>query len=136
MANTESLAIPPYNRPNDNTVIMLACGNLYVVYICVNTSLSVLLIDPYRLTQGQAGLIYLPFGIGGTISTFFSCHTLDKAYLDARMRQGLSTNRAVGDDLENLPIEEARLGMIWAPVLVTACSVIALAGCCIFVMSV
>lgn len=49
----------------------------------------------------QAGLIYLPFGIGGTVSTFFSGHLLDKAYRDAWTKRGLSVNKAVGDDLDN-----------------------------------
>ena len=55
----------------DNTSIILACGLLYVVYICVTASLSVLFIDIYGLNQWQAGLIYLPFGLGGTVSTLF-----------------------------------------------------------------
>ncbi|KAL9020456.1 MAG: hypothetical protein Q9185_002331 [Variospora sp. 1 TL-2023] len=93
----------------DNAVIILACGMLYVVYTCINTSLSVLFIDIYKLTQWQAGLTYLPFGIGGTVSTFFSGRLLDKAYRDARTERGLSTNKAVGDDLDNFPIEKARL---------------------------
>ncbi|KAL8814981.1 MAG: hypothetical protein Q9223_005842 [Gallowayella weberi] len=109
----------------DNAVIILACGILYVVYTCINTSLSVLFIDIYRLTQWQAGLIYLPFGIGGTVSTFFSGHLLDKAYREARTKLGLSTDKAVGDDLANFPIEKARLGIIWTPMLITSCSVLA-----------
>lgn len=109
----------------DNTVVILACGILYVVYTCINTSLSVLFIDIYKLTQWQAGLIYLPFGIGGTVSTFFSGHVLDKAYRNARTKRGLSTNKAVGDDLDDFPIEKARLGIIWVPMLVTASSVLA-----------
>ncbi|KAL8841559.1 MAG: hypothetical protein Q9176_003181 [Flavoplaca citrina] len=109
----------------DNTVIILACGMLYAVYTCINTSLSVLFIDIYTLTQWQAGLIYLPFGIGGTVSTFFSGHLLDKAYRDARTKRGLSTNKSVGDNLDIFPVEKARLGIIWAPMLVTACSVLA-----------
>lgn len=109
----------------DNTVIILACGLLYVVYTCINTSLSVLFIDNYSLTQWQAGLIYLPFGIGGTVSTFFSGRLLDKAYRGARTKRGLSVNKAVGDDLDNFPIEKARLGMMRAPMLLTACAVLA-----------
>lgn len=43
----------------DNAVIMFAAGLLYVVYTCINASLSVLLIDVYKLNQWQAGLTYL-----------------------------------------------------------------------------
>lgn len=109
----------------DNTTIILAAGILYVVYTSINISLSVLFIDIYKLNQWQAGLIYLPFGIGGTVSTFFSGLLLDKAYHNARTKRGLSTDKAVGDDLDNFPVEKARLGIIWIPMLVTTCSVVA-----------
>ena len=109
----------------DNAIIILACGLLYTIYTCVTASLSVLFIDIYKLNQWQAGLVYLPFGIGGTVSTFFSGTLLDKAYRDARTKQGLSTDKAIGDDLDNFPIEKARLGIIWTPMIVTAASVVA-----------
>jgi predicted MFS family arabinose efflux permease len=108
----------------DNTIIIIACGILYIVYTCINTSLSVLFIEIYKLNQWQAGLIYLPFGIGGTVSTFFSGRLLNKAYRKARTKQGLSTNVAVGDDLDSFSVEKARLGIIWTPMFVTTCSVV------------
>ena len=109
----------------DNTIIIVACGILYIIYTCINTSLSVLFIDIYKLNQWQAGLIYLPFGIGGTVSTFFSGPLLNKAYRKARTEQGLSTDMAAGDDLDNFSVEKARLGVVWAPMLMTTCSVVA-----------
>lgn len=109
----------------DNTVIIIACGILYVNYTCINTSLSVLFIEIYQLNQWQAGLIYLPFGIGGIVSTFFSGPLLNKAYRNARTKQGLPTDKAVGDDLDNFSVEKARLSVIWTPMLVTTCSVVA-----------
>ena len=109
----------------DNTIIIIACGILYTIYTCINTSLSILFIDIYKLNQWQAGLIYLPFGVGGTVSTFFSGPLLDKAYRNARTKRGLPTDKAVGDDLDNFPVEKARLGVVWTPMLVTTCSVVA-----------
>lgn len=109
----------------DNTIIILACGILYVIYTCINTSLSILFIDIYKLNQWQAGLIYLPFGVGGTVSTFYSGRLLDNTYRNARTKRGLSTDRAIGDDLDNFPIEKARLSVVWIPMLVTTCSVMA-----------
>ncbi|KAL8993621.1 MAG: hypothetical protein Q9169_006209 [Polycauliona sp. 2 TL-2023] len=111
-------------RP-DNAIIITAAGLLYVIYTCINTSLSVLFINIYHLNQWQAGLIYLPFGIGGTISTFYSGQLLDKAYADFRAKEGLSTDKIVGDDLDGFAVEKARLSVIWIPLLVTACSVVA-----------
>lgn len=109
----------------DNLIIILACGILYVIYTCINTSLSVLFIDIYKLNQWQAGLIYLPFGLGGTVSTFFTGPLMNKAYRNARTARGLSTDKAVGDDLDTFPVEKARLSVIWIPMLVTTCSVVA-----------
>lgn len=109
----------------DNAVIILACGLLYAVYTCVNASLSTLFIDIYELNQWQAGIIYLPFGVGGTVSTFFSGPLLNTAYRNARTKQGLSTDKAGGDDLDNFVIEQARLMVIWIPMLLTTFSVVA-----------
>ena len=109
----------------DNAVIITACGILYVIYTCINASLSVLFINIYNLNQWQTGLIYLPFGLGGVTSTFFSGQLLDKAYRRARTTRGLSTDKVRGDDLDSFPIEKARLGIIWIPILLTTCSVVA-----------
>ena len=109
----------------DNAIIILACGLLYVVYTCIAASLSVLFIDIYKLNQWQAGLIYLPFGLGGTASSFVSGTMLNKAYCNARKKQGLPTDKATGDDLDSFAVEKARLSIIWTPMFVTTCSVVA-----------
>lgn len=109
----------------DNATIILACGLLYAVYTCINASLSTLFIEIYQFNQWQAGLIYLPFGLGGTGSTFISGPLLDRAYRNARTSRGLSTDRARGDDLDNFPVEKARLSVVWIPMIITICSIIA-----------
>lgn len=76
------------------------------------------MIERYGLTEWQAGLIYLPFALGGTASTFFSGYLLDTAYSKARSARGLSTDRIKGDDLDDFPIEKARLNVMWVPMLV------------------
>jgi MFS family permease len=108
----------------DNAVVIFACGLLYVVYTCINASLSLLFIDIYNLNQWQAGLVYLPFGIGGVVSTFISGPLLDKAYQRERSERGLSTDKAKGDDLDTFPIEKARLRVVWVPMAVTTASVV------------
>lgn len=78
----------------------------------------------YGLSEWQAGLIYLPFALGGTASTLFSGHLLDTAYSKARMKRGLRTDRIRGDDLDKFPIERARLDVMWIPMLlITLCTV-------------
>ena len=109
----------------DNAVVALAGGLNYAVYTCVIATLSTLFIEIYRLNEWQAGLIYLPLGLGGTVSTFFSGALLDNAYRRARTKRGLSADRVKGDDLDNFPVEKARLNVMWVPLLVIALSVIA-----------
>ena len=109
----------------DNAIIILACGFLYVVYTCINASLSTLFVSIYKLNQWEAGLIYLPFGLGGVLSSFISGRLLNKAYRKSRTEQGLSTDKVVGDDLDKFAIEKARLRIIWTPLFFTTCSVLA-----------
>jgi MFS family permease len=108
----------------DNFVIICACGLLYVVYTCVNTSLAIIFVSVYHLTQWQAGLIYLPFGLGGVLSTTFSGPLINNAYKRARSRQGLASDHINGDDMDTFSIERARINVIWAPLLVTSASVL------------
>jgi MFS family permease len=132
---SNSLATRKWRMPNpfkslmilvrkDNTIIITACGLLYVVYTCVNTSLSTLFVDMYGFNQWQTSLIYIPFGAGGIVSTLFSGPLLDHAYRKARTEQGLSTDRAAGDDLDSFPVEKARIRVLWIPLLVTTFSVL------------
>ncbi|KAK8138009.1 hypothetical protein PG984_001389 [Apiospora sp. TS-2023a] len=103
----------------DNTVVILASALMYTVYSCVIASLSTLFIKIYGLNQWQAGLIYLPFGIGGTSSTFISGPLLDWAYRKARSRHDTPGSSRRDDNIDEFPIERARLSIMWAPVLIT-----------------
>lgn len=90
----------------------------------LTASLSTLFIEIYGLSEWQAGLIYLPFALGGTASTLCSGQLLDKAYSKARKQCGLPTDLIRGDDLDNFPIEKARLNVMWIPMfLITLCTV-------------
>ncbi|OAP58193.1 hypothetical protein AYL99_07283 [Fonsecaea erecta] len=107
-----------------STADVLGRRPIYMVALTLYLG-ATLFIDIYKLDQWQAGLIYLPFGLGGTISTFFSGSLLDNAYRQTRTKRGLSTDKVAGDDLDNFAIEKARLSVIWIPMLVTICSVLA-----------
>jgi MFS family permease len=109
----------------DNAVVVLAYGLMYALYTCVIASLSTLCIEIYGLNQWQAGLVYLPFGLGGTVSTFFSGSVLDSAYRRARARRGLSADKVKGDDLDSFPVEKSRLSVMWLPMAVAGLSVVA-----------
>lgn len=59
------------------------------------------------------------------MSTFMSGKMLDGAWRDARLSQGLSTDKAIGDYLDKFPVEKARLRVIWTPMVLTATLVVA-----------
>ncbi len=109
----------------DNAVVMLAAGLLNVVYTCINASLSILFINVYKLNQWEAGLTYLPFKVGGIVSTCFTGRLIDKTYRNFLLKMGLSIDRAAGDELDNFPIERACLRVVWVPMLSTTYSVMA-----------
>jgi hypothetical protein len=50
---------------------------------------------------------------------------LDRAWQDTKVKMGMSTDALIGDDLDTSPVEKARLRVIWVPMLLTICSVIA-----------
>ena len=99
----------------DNFALICAGAILYTVYCCIHTSLSTQFIDIYGLNQWQAGLIYLPFGLGSALSTLFSGRLLDKTYERTALSHGRSSDRIRGDDLDTFPIEVARLKCVWIP---------------------
>lgn len=108
----------------DNFIIILACGLLYVVYTCINTSLSVLFVNIYGLNQWQAGLIYVPFGAGGIVSTLFSGRLLNKSYRKAREKLGSTVSGQGNDNLDEFPVEKARIAVIWLPLSLTVVCVL------------
>ncbi|KAL4901338.1 major facilitator superfamily domain-containing protein [Aspergillus multicolor] len=110
-------------RP-DNTVIVIACGLLYTVYTCITASLATLFVPIYSLSQWEAGLIYIPFGVGGIVSTFVSGRMLNSAWRDARLKRGLPLDKGRGDDLDNFPVEKARLRVVWVPMCLTVATVV------------
>ena len=56
----------------DTAVIVTVNGVLYMTYCCVQASLASLFIDIYNFKELEAGLIYLPFGVGCVMSSYIS----------------------------------------------------------------
>jgi predicted MFS family arabinose efflux permease len=78
----------------------------------------------YGLSEWEGGLIYIPFGIGGVLSTFVSGRMLNRAWQRHRIARGLSTDKAIGDELDTFAVEKARLSTIWLPMIITILAVI------------
>ena len=103
----------------DTLCVVIAGGILYMVYCCLHASLSSLFIEIYNLNQLEAGLIYLPFGAGNTISLLFLGKIIDRDYRLVAERYGLPLEKAKGDDLSRFPIEEARTRSVFFPLGMT-----------------
>lgn len=109
----------------DVAVSIMPGSFLYTVYCCIHASLSTTFMRDYHLNKWQAGLIYLPFGIGAIISTLVSSKWIDHDYRVVAEAHGLSTNRVSGDDLLQFPIEEARTKSAFLPTFFASGSVLA-----------
>lgn len=57
----------------DTTPIVLANAVFYTAYCCLQASLSSLFIKIYGYRELEAGLIYIPFGVGCFIASLLSC---------------------------------------------------------------
>lgn len=54
----------------DSAIVLVALGIQYMTYTCLQASLSTVFMDIYGFNQLQAGLIYLPYGIGCATMAF------------------------------------------------------------------
>ena len=108
----------------DNLCLVVAGGITYTIYCCLNASLSSLFIEVYKLNQLQAGLIYLPFGIGCMLSTLMSGNIIDRDYRIVAKRYGITVEKKKGDDLARFPIEEARTRSSFLPLGVALVAIV------------
>jgi predicted MFS family arabinose efflux permease len=56
----------------DTAIVLYIHGVFYMTYCCLQASLSSVVIKQYRFTEFQAGLVYLPFGIGCLLASYTS----------------------------------------------------------------
>ncbi|RYO99670.1 hypothetical protein DL765_010924 [Monosporascus sp. GIB2] len=89
----------------DVSIVLLCNGIFYMTYCCMQASLSTLFIDIYGYEELQAGLVYIPFGLG----------CLASVYLWEAARPGQH---------DDFPIEVARLRSSFYLVGVTAAATI------------
>ncbi|KPM45975.1 hypothetical protein AK830_g723 [Neonectria ditissima] len=99
----------------DVTASIMPGSFLYTVYCCIHASLSTIFMQVYGLNKWQAGLIYLPFGIGAILSTLVSSKWIDHDYRVVAKSHKLPIDKVSGDDLLQFPIEEARLKSVFIP---------------------
>lgn len=56
----------------DTAIVLYIHGVFYMTYCCLQASLSSVVIEQYKFSEFQAGLVYIPFGIGCLLASYTS----------------------------------------------------------------
>ncbi|KAI1145959.1 chloramphenicol resistance protein [Nemania diffusa] len=109
----------------DSFIVLLVSGVFYLIYYCVQASITNELQEIYRYNESVIGACYLAIGVGviiggfangefGNISMYsFLANSLPGKLMNYNYRRkareiGHCIDRANGDDLRKFPIEQAR----------------------------
>lgn len=105
----------------DTALITLIFGIFYMNLSSLQASTSTLFINLYGISDLQAGLIYLPSGIGSCIGAYGAGPVLERDYRRTARKHNITIDVRGGDNMANFPIEKARFRSIWY--VITAASV-------------
>ena len=105
------------SRESSHFIVILAGGITYTIYTCLAASLSAAVIAEYNMNYLTAGLIYLPNGVGGILSSYASGKLLDHDYKVPARRLGLPVASRSGNEF---PFAKARLRSIFPVIIVSA----------------
>jgi MFS family permease len=97
----------------DAILITLIYGIYYANFSCLQASLSTLFIEIYIISELQAGMCYLPFGVGSCVGAYCSGTIMNYDYRTTARERGITINVNGGDNLTEFPIEKARFRSIW-----------------------
>ncbi|KAI0131936.1 major facilitator superfamily domain-containing protein [Xylariales sp. AK1849] len=100
--------------------LVISIGSItYTVKMTLQTSLAAQCTEIYKLDYLQAGLIYLPSGVGGALGSYITGKFLDRNIKQFASLHGRDGKYSRGDDISDFPIENARLKGVFALVLVS-----------------
>ncbi|PGH13283.1 hypothetical protein AJ80_06393 [Polytolypa hystricis UAMH7299] len=105
---------------NKNSLCVILVGSIYYsVTRTLSASLSTQCIELYGLNYLEAGLVYLPSGIAGVISSYTTGKLLDKDYRYVSKKLGCEINFRAEDGPSSFPIEKTRFRSIWALIFIS-----------------
>ena len=96
----------------DNFIILVVGGLQYTIFGCLAASLSVQMIRIHSLNYLNAGLVYLPSGIGGILAALLTGKLLDYDYVITARKHGLPISKSF-EALPDFPFEQARLRSVF-----------------------
>jgi MFS family permease len=97
----------------DAILITFINGIYYMNFSCLQASLSTLAIKIYGYSELEAGLLYLPFGIGSILDTNCAGVVMNYDYRVTARNHNITIDKKSGDDLRKFPIQKARFRSIW-----------------------
>ncbi|KAG7127131.1 Itaconate transport protein like [Verticillium longisporum] len=92
----------------DTCLILWMAASVYTVWYCIQTSIPIIFGSLYGWNQLYVGLSYLAGGSGVIIGGFIGGRMMDANYKHVARQAGLQTDRVVGDDVYQFPLERAR----------------------------
>jgi MFS family permease len=67
-----------------------------MIFTCLQASLWTLVMDIYGYSELQAGLLYIPFGVGGMLASYPSGWLLDRDYRTIARKHGVRSRCETG----------------------------------------
>ncbi|OAQ69106.1 chloramphenicol resistance protein [Pochonia chlamydosporia 170] len=105
-------------------LILFISAIMYVNFILVGATLSILFKEIYEYDDLEVGLCYLPYGVGCCMVMLLQGHIVDRNYARIAKKLGMSASRKRGDDMLNFPIESARIQPLYPAITVGALALI------------
>ena len=103
----------------------LTIGTSICSSICVNISLSTTLLYVYKISQLQAGLIYLLHVCGAVLPAVTLSKCIDRDYRVTAKRHGFSLDSKVfGNDPFYFLIEKAKMQSIFLPTIIALATIV------------
>lgn len=93
----------------ESFLILLACGFAFACFYAISTGASRAFHTLYGFDDLYVALMFIPIGVGGTVSAFTTGRLVDWNYRRHAKRRGFPVVKNRQQDLIDFPIERARL---------------------------
>lgn len=93
----------------DSSIVVSMSGLFYLIYYCVQASITSIFKALYQLSDTNIGLCYLAIGVGVVLGGLSNGKMMDWNYKRTARSIGHTVDKVRGDDLLKFPIEKARM---------------------------
>ncbi|KAI3341084.1 chloramphenicol resistance protein [Ustulina deusta] len=107
-AGQPSKAESPARKPTHSLLVLLVSGIFYLIYYCVQASITSELKEIYGFDESIIGAYYLAIGVGVIIGGFVNGKLMNYNYKRQARDIGHRVDKVNGDNLMKFPIKQAR----------------------------